>query len=55
MLHRPAASDEKLIREAIEAAADALPVMLEQGAQKAMNRLHTQLTVGWRVTFEYER
>lgn len=42
VLNRPAASDEKLIREAIEAAADALPVMLEQGAQKAMNRLHTQ-------------
>lgn len=41
VLSRPGAADEKVIREAIAAAADALPVMLEDGAQKAMNRLHT--------------
>ena len=42
VLSRPAAVDEKLIRGALEAAADALPVMIEEGAQKAMIRLHTQ-------------
>ncbi len=42
VLGRPSAADEKLIREAIAGAADALPVMLQDGAQKAMNRLHTQ-------------
>lgn len=41
VLARPAVQDERLIREAIAAGADALPVMLEQGAQQAMNQLHT--------------
>jgi PTH1 family peptidyl-tRNA hydrolase len=40
VLSRPSAADERLIHEAIGRAADALPVMLEQGAQKAMNQLH---------------
>jgi peptidyl-tRNA hydrolase, PTH1 family len=46
VLSRPAAQEERLIRETIEAGADAIPVMLEQGAQVAMNRLHSQLYPG---------
>jgi peptidyl-tRNA hydrolase, PTH1 family len=42
VLSRPTADDERLIREAIVAGADALPVMLAQGAQFAMNRLHSR-------------
>jgi PTH1 family peptidyl-tRNA hydrolase len=42
VLNRPSAADERAIREAIATAADAMPVLLEEGAQKAMNRLHTQ-------------
>jgi peptidyl-tRNA hydrolase, PTH1 family len=42
VLSRPSAEEERLIRETIEAAADAIPVMLEQGAQMAMNRLHSR-------------
>jgi peptidyl-tRNA hydrolase, PTH1 family len=41
VLSRPSGDDERLIRAAIATAADALPVLLEQGAQKAMNILHT--------------
>lgn len=40
VLSRPSQEEERLIREAIARAADALPAMLEQGAQKAMNQLH---------------
>lgn len=42
VLSRPSADEEQLIRESIDAAADAIPVMLEQGAQIAMNRLHSR-------------
>jgi len=42
VLSRPSAEEEKLIAETIAAAADAIPVMLEQGAQVAMNRLHSR-------------
>jgi peptidyl-tRNA hydrolase, PTH1 family len=42
VLSRPAAEEERLIRETIEAGADAVPVMLEHGAQIAMNRLHSR-------------
>jgi PTH1 family peptidyl-tRNA hydrolase len=42
VLSRPSAADDRAIREAIATAADALPVLLEEGAQKAMNRLHTR-------------
>ena len=42
VLSRPSAEDEKLIAETIAAAADVIPVMLEQGAQIAMNRLHSR-------------
>jgi len=41
VLSRPSLEDERMIRETIAQAADALPVMLEQGPQKAMNMLHT--------------
>jgi PTH1 family peptidyl-tRNA hydrolase len=42
VLSRPSAADEKLIRDCIADAADAVPVMLEQGGQRAMNGLHTR-------------
>lgn len=42
VLSRPAQEEEMLIAEAIAAAADVIPVMLEQGAQIAMNRLHSR-------------
>lgn len=41
VLSRAPPEEERLIRETIDAAADAIPVMLEQGAQIAMNRLHS--------------
>jgi peptidyl-tRNA hydrolase, PTH1 family len=44
VLSRPAAQEEKLIEETIVAAADVIPVMLEEGAQTAMNRLHSRET-----------
>jgi len=40
VLGRPPAAEAALIHEAVLAAADAVPVMLRDGAQKAMNRLH---------------
>jgi PTH1 family peptidyl-tRNA hydrolase len=40
VLGRPSPSDAVLIRDAIAAAADVLPVLLTEGAQVAMNRLH---------------
>ncbi len=43
VLSRPTAEEERLIRETIEAGADAIAVMLAQGAQLAMNRLHSRL------------
>ncbi|MBM4239670.1 MAG: aminoacyl-tRNA hydrolase [Gammaproteobacteria bacterium] len=42
VLQRASAADERAIQSSLERAADALPVMLGQGAEKAMNRLHTQ-------------
>ena len=42
VLQRASAADERAINESIVRAADALPVMLAQGAEKAMNRLHAQ-------------
>ena len=44
VLSRPSGEEERLIREAIEAGADAVVTMLEQGAQIAMNRLHSRDT-----------
>lgn len=42
LLKRAAASDEATIRETLKEAAAILPVMLEQGAERAKNRLHTK-------------
>ena len=42
VLGRPPAADAALIHEALVAAADALPVLLTEGAQIAMNRLHSR-------------
>ena len=40
VLGRPPPAEAELIREAVLASADAVPMMLTDGAQKAMNRLH---------------
>ena len=40
VLGRPGADDAQLIQDAIAAAADSVPVLLKEGAQLAMNRLH---------------
>jgi peptidyl-tRNA hydrolase, PTH1 family len=42
VLGRAPAAEAELIHEAVLAAADAVPVMLTEGAQKAMNRLHAR-------------
>lgn len=42
VLSRPSVADEKLIWDNIYEAADVVPVIIEQGAQTAMNRLHTR-------------
>jgi peptidyl-tRNA hydrolase, PTH1 family len=42
VLGRPSQADAQLIHEALVAAADSLPVMLRDGAQIAMNRLHSR-------------
>jgi peptidyl-tRNA hydrolase, PTH1 family len=46
VLGRPPAGEATLIHEAVLAAADAVPVMLTDGAQKAMNRLHARGAAG---------
>ena len=46
VLGRPPAAEAALIQEAVLAAADAVPLMLTDGVQKAMNRLHTRGTAG---------
>lgn len=42
VLGRAPAAEAELIREAVMAAADAVPIMLTEGTQKAMNRLHAR-------------
>ena len=42
VLQRASSEDERAIHDSLARAADALPVMHGQGAEKAMNRLHTQ-------------
>src|SRR5580700_8075152 len=42
VLGRPGAADARLIHEALAAAADVIPVLLTEGAQIAMNRLHSR-------------
>ena len=46
VLGRPAAAQAQLIQDALQAAADAVPVLLEEGAQIAMNRLHSRDPAG---------
>ena len=40
VLGRPGAADAQLLQDAIAAAADIVPVLMQDGAQPAMNRLH---------------
>jgi PTH1 family peptidyl-tRNA hydrolase len=40
VLGRPGAADAQLMQDAIAAAADIVPVLMQDGAQPAMNRLH---------------
>ena len=42
VLNRPTADEERRILESIEEAADVMPVLLGEGEQRAMNRLHTR-------------
>lgn len=42
VLSRPPVEEEHLIRNSLIVAADTVPLLLEQGAQQAMNQLHTQ-------------
>ncbi len=44
VLGRPSKADEELIGAAIAAAADAVPVMMQQGAQRATQALHGRPT-----------
>jgi PTH1 family peptidyl-tRNA hydrolase len=46
VLGRPTASEAPLIHDALTAAADAVPVLLNEGAQIAMNRLHARDPAG---------
>lgn len=41
VLNRPTVEDEILIRQSIIAAADSVPVLIADGPQRAMHRLHT--------------
>lgn len=42
VLQRASADDERAIEAAVNKAVDVLPALLVQGAEKAMNRLHSQ-------------
>jgi PTH1 family peptidyl-tRNA hydrolase len=42
VLRRASAGEERLIRAAVDEAADVMPVLIEKGMQQAMNRLHTK-------------
>jgi PTH1 family peptidyl-tRNA hydrolase len=42
VLRRAPPDEDALLQQAVNAAADIVPVVIEQGAQKAMNRLHTK-------------
>jgi PTH1 family peptidyl-tRNA hydrolase len=41
VLSRPSIEEDILIRQSIDAAADIMPVLLEEGPQQAMHRLHS--------------
>lgn len=43
VLQRAGAAEERLLQDAVADAADAVPRLLEQGAQKVMQRLHTRV------------
>ena len=43
VLTRAPRHEEELILESVATAADALPLLLEQGAERAMSRLHTRI------------
>jgi PTH1 family peptidyl-tRNA hydrolase len=42
VLSRPSAAEERAIRDCIAESCEAVPVILEHGGQRAMNRLHTR-------------
>lgn len=42
VLKRASAAEEQLIMDALREAADVLPIMLEHGAERAKNKLHTR-------------
>ena len=42
VLSRPSAADDRLIHECITDAADVVPIIMEEGGQRAMNRLHAR-------------
>jgi peptidyl-tRNA hydrolase, PTH1 family len=42
VLSRPSKADERAIRECIDLGIEAVPIMIEHGGQRAMNRLHTR-------------
>jgi PTH1 family peptidyl-tRNA hydrolase len=42
VLTRPGRAEEELILDAVANAADSLPIMLEQGAERAMTKLHNR-------------
>jgi PTH1 family peptidyl-tRNA hydrolase len=42
VLGRPPPAEAQLIQDALQAAADAVPVLLNEGAQAAMMRLHSR-------------
>jgi PTH1 family peptidyl-tRNA hydrolase len=44
VLRRAGRDEENVILDAIARALDVLPVFVEQGAEKAMNKLHTKQT-----------
>ncbi|MEJ2602308.1 MAG: aminoacyl-tRNA hydrolase [Gammaproteobacteria bacterium] len=42
VLHRASGDEERRIRDAMDRAADVIPLLLDRGLQHAMNRLHTK-------------
>ena len=42
VLSRPSAAEDRAIRECVVDAADLVPIILEQGGERAMHRLHTR-------------
>jgi len=42
VLSRPSAADERAIYDCIALGIEAVPIIIEQGGQRAMNRLHTR-------------